>query len=396
MARKEELTALLISPSRALAEQFAASLQVSRAFRILADVPQYLSPHQIDGKLHQLRPDVLLLDVGTSLDAACELIRFATSLRPPVHVIGLHLHNDSTAIVKSLRNGASEFLYAPFEISVQEAAVSRIQKLLQPETGSDRDQGKLVVFSSAKPGSGASTLAVQTAFALQRCSKQPVLLVDLDLMCGSLGFYLKLEPQYSIVDALSNSERLEPDFWSSLVSSNGGVDVLAGPELPHPEPLDPARLHELLQYARRRYAWVVTDLPSIFHRVSLMALSESDRAFLISTSELGSLHLARKAVRMLTQLGFEPSRFQLLVNRINKNDGINTGGLSKLFDCKVDASLPNDYFSLHRVVAMGEPLEADTELGRAIDGLASKLAGALPPQTALRRLGPARPVLSLL
>ena len=109
-----------------------------------------------------------------------------------MHVIGLHTNNDSDAILRSLRYGASEFLYALFDVSIQEAAISRIQKLLQP-SGGERESGKVVVFSSAKGGSGASTLAMQTASALRRASGKRVLLADFDLMAGSLGFYLNLE-----------------------------------------------------------------------------------------------------------------------------------------------------------------------------------------------------------
>jgi Flp pilus assembly CpaE family ATPase len=85
--------------------------------------------------------------------------------------------------------------------------------------------------------------------------------------------------------------------------------------------------------------------------------------------------LARKAVKLLIHLGFEMKRFQILVNRVDKRDGLNPSDLNKLFDCEVDTSLPNDYFSLQRVVTMGEPLDTDSELGKAIDGLATKLCG---------------------
>ena len=41
--------------------------------------------------------------------------------------------------------------------------------------------------------------------------------------------------------------------------------------------------------------------------------------------------------------------------------------MEKLFGCPVHASLPNDYFSLHRVVTLGQPLGAEGELGKAIE-----------------------------
>jgi hypothetical protein len=48
-----------------------------------------------------------------------------------------------------------------------------------------------------------------------------------------------------------------------------------------------------------------------------------------------------------------------------------------LFGSPIDLSLPNDYFSLHRVVTLGEALEGDTELGKAVEELAAKLCGTV-------------------
>jgi len=41
----------------------------------------------------------------------------------------------------------------------------------------------------------------------------------------------------------------------------------------------------------------------------------------------------------------------------------------------VHASLPNDYFALHRVVTLGQPLGAENDLGRAIENVAQRLCG---------------------
>jgi len=377
--RSQEITALLISPNREIADQFSSTLAITRAFQVVGDLKNYPTLQILDMRLRQLRPDVVLLDVASDIEIASSLIRHLAEVRPPIHTIALHTSNDSGAILKTIRAGCTEFLWAPFEVSVQHAAISRIQKLLQPEEQTDHELGKVVAFSSTKPGSGASTLAVQTAFALRRTTGKRVLLVDFDLMGGSVAFYLKLETTPTIIDLLHQRDRFDPSTWGDMIASASGIHVLAAPDLPHPEPVEPNRLHEVLQYARMAYDWVVVDLPSIFHRVSLLTVSESDRAFLISTSELASLHLARKAVKLLNHLGFDSQRYQILINRVDKRDGFNSNDLTKLFDCRVDVSLPNDYFSLHRVVTLGEPLDTDSDLGKAIDGLVVKLTGAIKP-----------------
>jgi pilus assembly protein CpaE len=319
-----------------------------------------------------------LLDLVSDLDVACELIRGVNALNLQTHVVGLHVRNDSDAILRSLRMGASEFLYAPFDPDTQTEAVTRLRRLLQPEPANDVQPGTIIAFSSAKPGSGASTLAAQTAFALRRTTSKRVLLADFDLMGGMIGFYLKLSHSKSLLDALESAEQLNETLWSSFAASADGVDILPAPETAYAGGVDPARLHAVLEYVRLNYDWVVIDLPVVFQRLSLMTISESDRAFLVSTSELPSLHLARKAVNLLDQLGFPKDRFQIMVNRINKRDEIGGADFEKLFNCPVHSRVPNDYFSLHRAVTLGQPVDGHCELGKAIQSLAERLCGNGP------------------
>jgi pilus assembly protein CpaE len=374
-AKGTVLTALSIMPNRELASQFSLAAEHTRAFQILADLKQYPSPQTLEMRLRQTKPDVILLDLATDLDVACELIRSVLALNHPTHVVGLHVRNDSDAILRSLRMGATEFLYAPFDAQIQTEAITRLRRLLQPGPAEDIQPGSLIVFSSVKPGSGASTLAAQTAFALRRTTSQRVLLADFDLMGGIIGFYLKLTNTKSLVDALQFADQPIDTPWPSLVSSSDGVDILPAPETPYTGPVDAARLHAVVEHARMNYDWIVIDLPVVFQRLSLMTISESDHAFLVSTSELPSLHLARKAVNLLDQLGFPKERFQIMVNRINRRDEIGGSDIEKLFNCSVNSRIPNDYFSLHRAVTLGQPVDGHCELGKAIEGLAGRLSG---------------------
>ena len=187
---------------------------------------------------------------------------------------------------------------------------------------------------------------------------------------------MKLTNTKSLLDALHSAEKLSDGVWHSLVSIGDGLDILPAPETPYAGAVDVARLHAVLEHARMNYDWIVIDLPLVFQRLSLMTISESDRAFLVTTSELPSLHLARKAVTLLEQLGFPKERFQIMINRINRRDEIAGSDIERLFNCAVDARIPNDYFSLHRAVTLGQPVEGHCELGKAIENLARRLSGS--------------------
>lgn len=391
-----ELTAILICQDRELASVFTRSVENSRSFQIMADLKGYPSRQTLEIRLRQLQPDVVLLDLSSSLDAACELIQIITQVAPLTHVIGLHNANDSEALLRSLRLGASDFLYAPFDPAAQLEAADRLRRLKEPDQPADRELGRVIAFASSKPGSGASMLSAQTAFTLKKLTGRRVLLLDLDLMGGTIGFYLKLNHAYSMLDAIEHANRLNPAVWSSMIAHCGGIDILPAPDAPVSSEVPSDRLHSVLQYARMLYDWVIVDLPAIFYRPSLLMLTEADHMFLVSTGELPSLHLARKAITMLTQLGLTKDRYKLLVNRVNKRDGIGLTDLEKIFNSPVDAMFPNDYFSLHRVVTLGQPLGADCELGKAVESLARKISGSgvAEKKKSANMLEAARPALS--
>jgi pilus assembly protein CpaE len=369
-----ELTALLIAADRELAQAFSHAAEQVRAFQVVSELKAYPARQSLEIRLKQLKPDVVLLDVASELETACEVIRWVAACGPSTQVIGLHVRNDSDAVLRSLRAGATEFLQPPFDATSQIEAASRLRRLLQPDVVEDVEPGSITAFSSAKPGSGASTIAAQTAFALKRSTNKRVLLADFDVMGGMIGFYLKLNHSKSVLDALQFADQLGDSLWSSLVATSEGVDILPAPETPYAGLVDSSRLHAVLEYARLNYEWIVIDLPVVFQRLSLMAISESDRAFLITTSELPSLHLARKAVNLLNQLGFPKERFQILMNRINKRDEIAVSDIEKLFNCSVHSRFPNDFFSLHRAVTLGQAIDGHSELGKAVEGLAGKLS----------------------
>jgi pilus assembly protein CpaE len=375
-----ELTALLVAPDRRLAGQFTGTLPVTRSFQVLADLKTYPTEQALDMRMRQLQPEVVLLDLATDFEVAASLIRFLAAVRPDVRVVGLHTANDSEAILRSLRLGATEFLAAPFDPEVQRQAVSRIRRLLGPQPPLEREPGRVALFSSAKPGSGASVLAVQTALSLRCITGRSVLLADLDGMAGTAAFYLKLP---------------EGGTGSQTVPAPSGIDVLAASGAPGRGTVEPAGLHEFLERSRQLYSWIVLDLPAIFHKLSLAALPEADVAFLVSTPELPSLHLARKAARMLGQLGFGAERFQFLINRAGRRNELGAPDLERIVGSPLGESFPDDAPALARAIAFGEPVEEGCELAKRIRSFAGKLAGvAAGERKAPAKIGNAWPAFS--
>jgi pilus assembly protein CpaE len=375
-AIKSELTALLIAPDRTLAAQFAASQSACRTCQILSDLKSYPSRQTLEIRLKQLQPDLVIVDAGTDLQSAADAIQFIAGSGFSVQVVGLHSHNDSQALLTCLRLGACEFLHAPFDAAVQREAFSRLLRLRLPEPEVIAQPGTVVVYASAKPGSGASTLAFHTALFLASCEHKKVLLIDLDFTGGVVAFYSKSTHPYSVLDVLRSAGEPGSADWTRLIAGCDGIDILPAPAVPYCGAIETAQLAGLFDYARASYDCVLVDAPAIFKRVSLTALSNANRALLISTGDIASVHLARKAVQLLGGLGFPPDRFQVVVNRVSRNDDVASMGLEKLFRCPISSWLPDDPMALHRVITLGRPLESDSDLGKGIRELA---AGILAP-----------------
>jgi pilus assembly protein CpaE len=371
--KNNELSALLIAPDQNLAREFTASLADSNCFLVLAELKTYPTTGTLDIRLRQLNPHVVLIDAASDLDAACELIRHLASNRPGTQVVALHRQKESPVVVRVLRCGASEFLHSPFDRTEQREAAARLRRLIQPEEASVPDQGRVIVCTSTKPGAGASTVAAYSAHALRKASGGRVLLIDLDLEGGTLAFLLKLQPKYSVVDALQQGDRLDAGVWSVVVSQAAGLDILPAPDQPYSEALSIEQVRTLVEQARLLYDWIILDAGAVFQRFSLMLLSEADQNCLVTAGDLGSLHMARKAVSMLTGFGIGSDRYQIVVNRFARNGGIGGADIKKILGSPVMATLPNDYHALHRVIALGQPLGEEGELGRAFAALARQL-----------------------
>ena len=78
-----EITALLIAPDRDLAYKFLATIPQTRGFQIMADLKTY-PPHQtLEIRARQLKPQVVLLDLGSDPALAMDLVRYIATLNPP-------------------------------------------------------------------------------------------------------------------------------------------------------------------------------------------------------------------------------------------------------------------------------------------------------------------------
>ena len=92
-------------------------------------------------------------------------------------------------------------------------------------------RGKVFTVVNAKGGSGATTIAVNLALALQSAHGN-VALVDIAPL-GHAALHMNLKPLFNVADAIRNLHRLDSSLLESFMTRHsGGLQVLAGPNMP--------------------------------------------------------------------------------------------------------------------------------------------------------------------
>jgi pilus assembly protein CpaE len=373
MIKPPELTVLLVCPDRALAQEFSTAIAELKTLNIVADLKEYPTPAGLEQRLKSLRPDSVVLDVGTDRETALFLLSHLVAVHIPV--VGLHSSSDPETILQCLRAGASEFLHAPFRLAEAEQAIMRLVRRKEADVRNQPSRGKLLAFVPAKGGSGATTIAANVAHALARLSDKRVLLADFDLTQGTVNFLFKLTHNYSLLDGIKHSHQLDESLWSSLVASRRNLDILPAPEKPFTSPIEPYRVHECLEYARSIYHYLIVDLPSISEKVSMATLNEADQIYLVANPELPTLFLARRTLSLLEEMGFQKEQIRVVVNRLDKREELTLGDMEKIFRFPIHATFPNDYANVRRALTEGRPVEDGADLGLTCRKFAEGLAG---------------------
>jgi pilus assembly protein CpaE len=350
----------------------------------LAESPIPFDQHDSDWAsllehIGKTKPQLLLLDLSAvpiELSAGIRQIRYHV---PGIKVVALHSSADPKTILSAMRAGANEFLHPPLAESLQ-AALEHI--LSSP----DRDlmavhRGKVIGFLSAKGGCGATTLACHVATDLQKLTRKNVLLADLDLTSGLVGFLMKTPSFYSVLDAIKNLTRLDESLWKALVVEHKpNLAVMSAPasytRWDHP---DENQLRQVVQFMRTQHDWIVLDLARGLNSIATAVLEEIDQLFLVSTLEVVALHGLKSIVHSLFEEG---EKLQLVLNRTPKTMDISTQELENILGRSVYAALPNDYLALYQCYLNGNNLlDSNNRLAQHFALLAAKIVGISPAKS---------------
>ncbi len=322
----------------------------------------------------QHRPEILVVELSALGADLSSSLRSIKKSAPQMKIVALHSTDDPQTILAAMRAGANEFIHPPFN----ETFASAIERVVDSHT-EDRPErrGKVIGFLSAKGGCGATTLACHIAADLKHQTGQSVLLADLDLTSGMVGFLMKVASTYSVLDAVTNLGRLDESLWKALVSEwKPGLGVIPSPDgFTHESAPGRDDLRQVVRFMRTQHDWVVLDLGRSFNEVAAALYQELDELLLISVLEVTALHGLKAIAQKLRDCGEDLAKLQLVLNRTPKMMDITQEDLQKVLGRPLYAMLPNDYPSLYQAYSAGTLLPANNRLAQQFSMLTSKLAG---------------------
>jgi pilus assembly protein CpaE len=336
-------------------------------------VKGYPSPRDVGTAAGGDGPNLVFLDAASDREQALQLLTELTRMGQGIHVIALLAGNDPDFILRCLRAGAVDFLLYPFSADQLEAALAKLARM-QPAEAS-KESAKVIAVMPAKGACGATTVACNLAFQWKRLGAERVLLADLDPLAGTLSFLLKIKSVYSFLDALHRAHELDVDLWHSLVTNVNGVDVLLAPEMLSDSPQDLRDPSPILDYARYAYDVVVLDAGSVYGDWNLNQARAANELLLVTTNELPALQAAQRALSYLDSNRIGRWKIRLLVNRYQRDVGLNKDAIGTALHIEVFESLPSDYEAIQKSLMEGKPVPPSTPLGKSFMQMADRLSG---------------------
>ncbi len=321
--------------------------------------------------------DAVMVDLDSDPEYAFDLVKSICTHGLAI-VMVYSAKVDPDLLLRSMRAGAREFLTLPFAPGIMAEALVRASTLRVAVRTPKKADGRLLVFLSAKGGSGVTTLACNFAVSLAQESKQKTLLIDLHLPLGGAAINLGIKAQHSVVNALQNASQLDAHILAGLLVAHGsGLSVLAAPSELAPTFVSDDAIDKLLKVARQNFDYVIVDAGSKLNLHNTHLFDESATIYLVIQVGLAELRNSNRLISRLSKVG--SPKLEIVINRYDpSNLEITEESITKALTRPAEWRIPNDYAAVRRMQNTATSLmEDDSEISRAVRQMTQSVCGKL-------------------
>ena len=350
----------------------------------------------------QLLPDVVLMDINMpDMDGIAATEKLSAQV-PTTSVVMMSVQGEADYLRRSMLAGAREFLVKPFSSDELTASIRQVytrerekqsrMSVMPPAasvgggggSASSEDggrDGQVIAIFSPKGGVGRTTVAVNVAVAAATELGKSVVVMDGSFQFGDVGVLLNLNPKNkSIADLVPELEAGDPESLDTFViNHSAGISVLLAPPSPEmAELITPAGVKRVLEALRRRHDLVIVDCTSWFNETTLSILDSADTVLTMLSLEITSIKNMRLFLEVADQLGYEPNKIKLVLNRADSSLGIRVSDVESSIGRKVDHTIVSDGRSVVYALNRGVPFflsNREAQVSQDILRLAQAVAG---------------------
>jgi pilus assembly protein CpaE len=333
--------------------------------------------HAVKYLAKEATPRVLVVDIAGVASPLDELNNLARVCTPDVKVLVIGENADVGFYRELVRNmGVAEYLYKP----VTRDHVTRI--FLPQIAGVALDVGashggSVIAVCGARGGVGTTTVAVNLALQLSASTHGHVALLDLHLRQGSAALMLGVKPVGGLRIALEQPERADALFLDRVtLEINVRLRLVAAEE-----PLDgilsptPDGMRRVLDLLRRRFNYVVMDLPMPATAAEMQALRSARHLLVVMVPDLASIRDADRLRQLATSLG--ANHTTIVLNRLGTPGGLGMPLIEQGLGGKPSIQIPELGKQLGRAANLGKAALGEcAPFKNAVALLAQEITGA--------------------
>ena len=227
--------------------------------------------------------------------------------------------------------------------------------------------------SAARASAALTTVNVALQLAMWTDPTR-VVVVDAGLQFGDVCTAMNVAPDYTIVEAATDLDRLDDELLESLLATHeSGLRILAAPAEPSlADKVTTQAVLRIIGMLKRRFDYVVIDTAPFLDEPILSILDRSDDVLVVMEMDILSVKNVGLAVRTLDVLNFPREKMKLVLNRVNSKARLDIGELEDTVGLEVQAAISSNKL-VPRAVNEGEPvvsLYPRSQVARDLRGVA--------------------------
>ena len=248
-----------------------------------------------------------------------------------------------------LKAGVDEYLVKSSQaVLALEASLTRIFGVEKPTDVADKEaekNGLLIVFLSAKGGTGTSSLCANLAMNIQQGQPEArVVVADLVLPIGSIGQIVGDEGKLNLVTVADlPAEQTNAEYFHKNLPQRQlwKFQLLTGsPDPQQGNSIQGERIGQIVDTLCSAYDFIILDLGRSLSRISLPLIQKADLIILIVSTDQSTLQLTKTVWDYLQTQGVDSQKVYAIFNRALGLEGLTKAQAEEMIGLPIKTTMP--------------------------------------------------------